>query len=167
MNRNVPEHLQSVPPQSAQERAGGSPSVGLKAVRSKRFGMAGPSAGKCFCPYWKGTVYGGRFLPADPARRRHAGAGAPVVRLRRKACRMYGWRRHPVWPTPERKRLGDASSLHCSTRLGCGNREPGGFSGLRLSVAPVRDEVRRACPATSGPACRGAVPFRRGPHRPE
>ena len=147
MNRNVPEHLQSVPPQSAQERAGGSPSVGLKAVRSKRFGMAGPSAGKCFCPYWKGTVYGGRFLPADPARRRHAGAGAPVVRLRRKACRMYGWRRHPVWPTPERKRLGDASSLHCSTRLGCGNREPGGFSGLRLSVAPVRDEVRRACPA--------------------
>lgn len=60
--------------------------MGVKAVRSKRFGTAGPPAGKRFCPYWKGKACGGRFLPADPARRRHAGAGAPVVRLRRKAC---------------------------------------------------------------------------------
>ncbi len=166
-NLNVPEPLQSVPPQSAQERTGASPAVGVKAVRSKRFGTAGPPAGKRFCPYWKGKACGGRFLPADPARRRHAGAGVPAVRLRRKACRMYGWRRHPVWPTPERRRLGDASKPRCSTCLGCGNRGPDGFSDPRLSVAPVGGGGRRACPATSGPSCRGAVPFRRGPHRPE
>ena len=40
-NLNIPEPLQSVPPQSAQERTGGSPAVGVKAVRSSVLGRQG------------------------------------------------------------------------------------------------------------------------------
>ena len=108
---------------------------------------------EAFLSVLEGKACGGRFLPADPARRRHAGAGAPVVRLRRKACRMYGWRRHPVWPTPERRRLGDASNPRCSTCLGCGNRGPDGFSDPRLSVAPVgAGDVGHVLPRQGHPA---------------